>query len=110
MPLPDDIAFPVNLDEDIIQQTMLTDLLVVNILMAQDQSIATLSLCLHARNVVTNRVTLSLVVMVLTSDPSLVAIIIYELFLIEFPYYFTIPVNLYNIGLVLITEFRITKS
>ena len=94
----------------IIQQTMLTDLLVVNILMAQDQSIATLSLCLHARNVVTNRVTLSLVVMVLTSDPSLVAIIIYELFLIEFPYYLTIPVNLYNIGLVLITEFRITKS
>lgn len=111
VPFPNDVAFPVNFDEYVIEELFVRDLVVMNGFMAEDQGVTAVGLAFHARNVVTNWVAFTLIVMMLTSHPhSWLAFIFDVFFVVEFPNNVTIPVELSQVGLVLIGERAVANA
>ena len=111
IPFPNNVAFPVNFYDAVIQQTFVGNTFVVYVFMAQNQGVTTIYFTFHTRNIVTYWVTFTLIVMVLTSQPVFFCFAIFNVFFfVEAPYYITIPVNLSYVCLVLITVFCFTNT
>ena len=95
VPLPDDVALPVDFDDAVIAQRMQGDVRVYDIMVSQNQGIAAVGFALHFRDIVADGVALTLIVMVLTSYPARSDIRIFDpLVVVKFPDDFAVPVDL----------------
>ena len=103
MPFPDNIAFPVHLNEHIVQQLLVADLVIVDRFMAKDQRVAAVRLALHPRHIIADRISLALVIVMLARHPHrLLALVLNVFLVVKFPHNIAVPVQLRHIRLVLI--------
>ncbi len=77
--------------------------------MAQEESIAVFNLRVHTGNIITDRISFPLIIMVLSCHPDrFAASVLHPFVSVKLPDDVSIPVNLYEIKLVLETIFLIS--
>ena len=108
-PFPQNIALPVHFDHSVIQKLFIRYFRVSDRLVYQDQCIAFQRFCIHPGNIVSHRISLSLIVMVLACHPAVIPSRVINIFkMIKFPDNISIVINLDQVDTVLHPVIRMT--
>ena len=110
-PAPQDISFPVYFDDLIIDQFFIGNLMIVYIFMCQDDGISTVGFRFAARIIISDGISFSLVIVMLSCLPGrFFSRICDQLRVIEFPDDISVIIHLHQIQLILICIFSTTFS
>ena len=106
MPLPNNIAFPIYFQKNIIAKIFIADLLVHKILMAQNQCGTAVGFALHLRHIISHRISFPLKIMMLSGHPlRLLSYIFNKFMLIKLPNYIAVPIHLHHVSHILVAVF-----
>ncbi len=105
-PFPDNMPLLINLNNCVINQHFICNSGIITIFVHENQCVPAVHLALHLRHIIAYRIPLPLIIMVLSKHPLIlhVWISLDKLILIKLPNNISIPVHLYQIYFILITD------